>query len=186
MGVHCTIIVDQNLPDTRLETVTETFRPLDDVFTEIARDDAGENPTPNISLKPWEDLSRPGDKESWIFGAPAGGMCFTFGAHVLSVHTGTKFFMFATIEHEREMIRRFSFRLASLLGNDRVIYTACEGLGDHLRDCIYDGYSLTEIEEKLADGGLPAPSIEALYSEGIGWQRHYFIDRFDDFRNRSI
>ncbi len=78
----------------------------------------------------------------------------------------------------RNYWRQYMYQIISLFGGDRVIYLADNG--HPLDKYIYRDCPFSEIEANLLNEfGKPADSIKAVAED---YQRRYFIDRFQDFR----
>jgi hypothetical protein len=171
MGVHFTVTVDHDITDTSLESIRSRFVPLQSIFEEIAS---------KYKLEPsaWQDTTESGRAYPDHFRAPS-GFLMEIGHRTLRFHHCIRFSAFIDCTIDREILCRFSRRLARMLGQRRVLYAPCEGVGDTIYDWVTDGLSLTEIIARLQDLSKPPLNIDELANRSLPELR-YFVDEFEE------
>ncbi len=182
MGIEIHITVPHNVREVSLGKVVETFRPLDDVFSEISRYYAQrhqfEHPSRSWASRDTSDFYQGSYAHvPAVFDAPA-GFSFHFGPHVLSIHHHTRLGLFCTEPNVRQLLRRFTHQVLKLVSGERAIYSP-DDYG--IYDLIFEGRTFTEIEEHLLRAGLPASSFAEFDARQSRPDHYYYIDRFEDF-----
>jgi hypothetical protein len=178
MGVHLRIFVRHAVQDVQLESVMRTFRPLDEVFAEVATYFSQWWPHFESPLEAWRDVSEPGSSQPYLFHAPA-GFHFSFGPRVLSISHVTKFHVFCTDPDETRLLRRFAHRVVGVLGGESAIYSPDCGLGDEVYDLVHDGRTFAQIQEHLLRLGAPAATFSELAARRAP-EPAYYIDDCED------
>jgi len=171
MGNHFTVTVDHDIRDTSLHTVSSHFAPLKPMFDELSD---------KLQLEqiPWRDASEPGSPRPYYFITP-GGFSLQIGAAALRMHLFTRFSAFIETPSRRDALRRFSWQLARVCGQHRVLYAPCEGIGDEIVDWLMDGASLSDMEAQLRRRSLPPTTIAELADRSLPELR-YYVDDFKD------
>jgi hypothetical protein len=171
MGVHFTVTVDHDITDTSLDAMRRRFTSLGPIFAEISS-------KYQLALTEWEDSTEKGRPSPDHFRAPS-GFSLGIGHRSLRLHHFIRFSAFIDNSSEREILCRFSRQLARTLGQSRVLYAPCEGIGDTIYDWVTDGLSLIEIIPKLQHLSKRPLSIDELASRSLP-ELPYFVDEFEE------